>query len=128
MRLGRSAAAALALVAALSCFSDRSSTTGPLTGECRIPADAFERNRAVVIVRAFSFRADTVRIRPGGTVTWVNCEDPEVDPHTTTSTTGVWDSGLLQPGESFAHTFPAAGTFPYFCIPHTFMQGAVIVE
>ena len=29
-----------------------------------------------------------------------------------------WDSGMLQPGESFSHTFPVPGTYRYFCTPH----------
>jgi plastocyanin len=128
MRTRTVIAAALALLAGLSCFSDRSSITDPTGGECTIPAAAFGRNRVVVIVRDFSFLSDTVRIRAGGTVTWVNCEEPGVEPHTTTSTTDVWDSNLLQPGEFFANTFATAGTFPYFCRPHPDMLGVVIVE
>jgi plastocyanin len=118
--------AALALLAILSCFSDRSSITEPTEGECTVPASAFGRNRAAVIIRDFLFLSDTVRIRAGGTVTWVNCEDA-ID-HTSTSTSNVWDSNFLAPGSSFAHTFATPGTFPYFCQPHPGMTGVVIVE
>jgi plastocyanin len=124
---------ALGLLAFLSCFSDRSSITLPTGGECTIPATAFGRNRVAVIIRQFTFLSDTVRVRAGGTVTWVNCEEPGTPDHTTTSgvpgsTTGEWDSGLLAPGTSFAHTFASAGTFLYFCRPHPGMRGIVIVE
>jgi plastocyanin len=122
------AAAALALFAALSCFSDRTSIIEPDGADCTIPASAFGRNRAVVIIRDFTFFSDTVRIRAGGTVTWVNCEDPGVPDHTSTSTSDVWDSPDLPPGSSFPHTFDSTGTFPYFCRPHTFMRGVVIVQ
>jgi plastocyanin len=56
--------------------------------------------------------------------------------HSTTSGTcplgcvpnGLWDSGI-QVGSTFRHTFPVAGTFPYFCSVHgTMMQGSVIVQ
>lgn len=29
-----------------------------------------------------------------------------------------WNSGLLDQGEAFAHTFEVAGEYTYFCIPH----------
>jgi len=125
-RLG--AAAALVLFAALSCFSDRTSIIEPDGADCTIPASAFGRNRAVVIIRDFRFLSDTVRIRAGGTVTWVNCEDPGVPDHTSTSTSGAWDSNEFPPGSSFAHPFNTTGTFTYFCRPHDFMTGVVIVE
>jgi plastocyanin len=125
----RALACAIALVPALSCFSDRvTDTGGPVTGECSIPANAFGRNRSVVVIRDFAFLSDTVRIRAGDTVTWVNCEPPSVEAHTSTSTTGIWNSNLLAPGASYARTFPNAGTFPYFCQPHPGMRGAVVVE
>lgn len=117
-----------ALGASLSCFSDRVSTTEPTGGDCSVPASAFGRNRVVVLIRNFTFLDDTVRIRAGGTVTWVNCEPPNIEPHTSTSTTGEWNSGAISPGTSYARTFPAAGTFPYFCQPHPTMRGVVIVE
>jgi len=121
-------AAVLALVTAVSCFSERNGVTDPGGADCTIPANAFGRNRIPVIIRNFTFFSDTVRIRAGGTVTWVNCEDANVAPHTSTANGGVWDSGDLQPGDVFEHTFTTAGTFRYFCRPHTFMTGVVIVE
>lgn len=119
-------AAAVGLFAALSCFSDRTAIIEPNGADCTIPATAFGPNRVPVIIRQFTFLSDTVRIRAGGTVTWVNCEE-NVE-HTSTSSANVWDSNLLQPGASFPHTFPAAGTFPYFCRPHDNMRGVVIVQ
>lgn len=118
----------LALGATLSCFSDRNGVVEPIGGECSIPASAFGRDRAVVIIRGFQFLPDTVRVRRGTTVTWVNCENPGVDPHTSTSTTNAWDSGTLVPGANYEHAFAGTGAFPYFCRPHPGMRGAVIVE
>jgi hypothetical protein len=41
---------------------------------------------------------------------------------------GLWDSGIAQ-NLTFQHTFPTAGTYPYFCSVHgTMMQGTVIVQ
>jgi plastocyanin len=42
----------------------------------------------------------------------------------------AWDSGLLQPGQSWTHTFDAVGTYHYFCIPHETlgMLGTITVQ
>ena len=29
-----------------------------------------------------------------------------------------WDSGLVEQGEEYSRTFPVAGEYTYFCIPH----------
>ena len=41
---------------------------------------------------------------------------------------GNFDSGDIVPGETFSYVFDQSGTFNYFCIPHPFMEGTVIVE
>lgn len=84
----------------------------------------------VVEIRNFAFQPDTVRVAAGQTVAWVNCE-PQAnrnEPHTSTADDEEWNSPFLAIGESFAHRFDATGTFAYFCVPHPFMRGAVIVE
>ena len=30
----------------------------------------------------------------------------------------AWDSGQLNGGQSFSHTFDAPGDYTYFCMPH----------
>ena len=114
----------------VSCFSDRNGTSPiDVTGECRIPLSAIGPNKVVVAMRDFAFFPDTVRIRPGTEVTWVNCETDVLDFHTSTSVTDdLWDSGAINRGESYTRRFDTAGDFGYFCIPHPFMRGAVVVE
>ena len=80
-------------------------------------------------IQNFSFIPASQTVAPGDTVTWMN-EDAVA--HTSTSGTpgnksGMWDSGALANGQSFSHTFDAAGTFDYFCEFHTFMRGMIIV-
>ncbi len=120
------------LFVAGACFSDRQSITEPPGGDaaCRIPVTSpiFGSTRALIAIRGFSFQPDTVRIRAGTVVTWVNCEPETADAHTSTSEDELWDSPFLAPGESYTRTFAAAGTFDYFCVPHPFMRGVVIVE
>ncbi|HEY8283734.1 MAG TPA: plastocyanin/azurin family copper-binding protein, partial [Chloroflexota bacterium] len=62
---------------------------------------------------------------PVGTkVTWVNTG---ALPHTSTSSTGHWDTGLVQPGGSASIVMNKVGTFTYSCTPHPWMIGQVIV-
>jgi plastocyanin len=130
VKRARIAVPAIALLTVWSCFSDRQAVLDPGddSPECRIPGSAIGTNRAVVLIRGFRFLPDTVRIRAGGTITWVNCEAENVPSHTSTSSTGVWDSGLIAPGESHAETFGSAGSFSYSCVPHPTMRGVVIVS
>ena len=71
-----------------------------------------------------------ISIIQGESVTWLN-EDAAF--HTVTSGTyenpnGMFDSGHLDPNESFTVKFEESGTFDYFCTLHPWMKGKVIVE
>jgi len=71
-----------------------------------------------------------ISIRPGESVTWLN-EDAAF--HSVTSGTyenpnGMFDSGHLDPNESFSIKFEESGTFDYFCTLHPWMKGKVVVE
>jgi len=77
------------------------------------------------------FIPSTVVITAGGTITWENTDNAA---HTASSGTpeggpdGVFDSSLMMVNGSFSFTFDSAGTYPYFCMVHPWMQGTVIVE
>ncbi len=69
-------------------------------------------------------------IQKGKQVTWVN-EDSAF--HSITSgfydtPTDLFDSGHLDPFESYTLTFDETGTFDYFCTLHPWMKGQVIIE
>ena len=116
-------------VVSLSCFSERDAAAPiVIEGECAIPLSAIGPNKVVVAIRDFSFYPDTVRVRPGTEVTWVNCETTIQDFHTATSSSGLWTSGAINRAESFMHRFNSNGSFEYFCEPHPFMRGTVIVQ
>ena len=74
-----------------------------------------------------SFSPSSVSIQPGDTVQWV--WKSKSMPHSVTSSGGLFDSGVHQSNTfTFSHTFPAAGTFPYFCTVHPIlMKGTVTV-
>lgn len=128
MNGGRRVATVL-LVAGAACFSDRPGTTAPAdTRGCSVPGDAIGPGRAVVLIRGFAFLPDTLRVRPGTRVTWVNCEAEGTEPHTATAEQGNFDTGSIPPAGNASVTFPTAGRVGYFCRPHPFMRGAVLVE
>lgn len=66
------------------------------------------------------FVPETLSIVTGDTVMWIN--NGSIN-HTSTSGTncsadGLWNSGLIAPGNSFSFAFDSAADYPYFCIPH----------
>jgi plastocyanin len=114
-----SASAALA-----GCFSEREATA-PAEGVCSFPVGEGVPGSTMVVIQKFAFGPTDVRVRAGERVTWINCD---VDAHTSTADGGQWASPLLATGDAFTQTFPTVGEFSYFCEPHPFMTGRVIVE
>jgi plastocyanin len=78
-----------------------------------------------ISVADFSFTPSSISVDEGDTVTWTN-NGPT--PHSATANNGSFDTGILQKGRSGSHTFNEAGTFSYFCTPHPFMKGTVVVQ
>jgi plastocyanin len=71
----------------------------------------------------------TVVIGVNNTVEWIN-NDTDT-PHTVTSNSGdpaSFNSGNLNPGQTYTFTFTVAGTYEYYCEYHSWMTGEVVVE
>jgi|Deesub1362A_J573_1020465.scaffolds.fasta_scaffold00374_17 plastocyanin len=77
-----------------------------------------------IAIRSFSFNPDSVTVKVGTTVIWIN-EDSVV--HTVTSDDGVFDSGTFGKGQTYRYTFNEAGTYRYTCTIHPSMKGEIIV-
>ena len=75
-------------------------------------------------MRDNAFRPRSVTIQRGTRVRWVNRGS---NPHTTTSDAGLWDSGILSPGDSFSRRFRRVGTFRYHCEIHVGMTARIVV-
>ena len=74
----------------------------------------------------FAFAPANIVVDVGTTVTWTN---DDVVPHTVTSDDGdELDSELLNPGDTFSHTFDTPGAYAYHCTPHPNMLGLVTVR
>lgn len=79
----------------------------------------------------FGFTPAQLTIAPGTTVVVTNRDSA---PHTFTAGSDdepmpeLFDSGLLEQGESFTFVFDEAGTFAYYCDRHPPMEGVIRVE
>src|SRR5918993_2600460 len=61
-------------------------------------------------------------VEPGSTITWTN---NGARPHTVTADDGSFDSGVLNPGDSYTVAFEGQGTVTYHCTIHPEMRGSV---
>ena len=81
---------------------------------------------ATVTIRLLKYSPDRIEIRTGETIEWAN---RDLTPHTITSQgAGDLDSGSINAGAAWRHTFAQPGTFPYYCTFHPEMKGAVVVR
>ncbi len=128
------AGASAAGTAAATTTTAAASTT---SGESTPAAD----NQVIITEGAFdpanednAYAPRDLSVAVGTEVVWVN-EDAIV--HTVTAgesdgrvgePSGLFDSGNMSEGDTFAYTFDEAGTFPYYCVPHPWMTGTITVE
>ena len=79
-----------------------------------------------VSMEGIQFNPAEVTVKAGDTVTWVN--NDTVGHDVTGDDFKSGDAGAMQNGDTFEHTFDAAGTFDYVCSVHPGMEGSVTVE
>jgi plastocyanin len=98
-------------------------STGPSNTGSPGPDEVWMQNTA--------FNPSSLTISAGTTVTWINKDNMT---HTATSgvpgnPNGMFNSGNMNQGATFSYTFNTAGTFDYYCIPHSAtMKGKIIVQ
>jgi plastocyanin/uncharacterized membrane protein len=78
---------------------------------------------AQVIMKNVSFQPAQITVKPGETVEWKNAD---IFAHTVTADDGSFDSGLIQPGQSWKMTVEKAGTIAYHCTPHPNMKATLV--
>lgn len=137
-------------ILASSTAAEEAASASPVASPAASPmASPVASPVAAVTVKMTSqlrFEPAGVTIQRGETITWVNASpiphtttgDPEKNPVKETRpelaqlSPGAegWDSGLLNEGQSFSHTFTVAGEYKYFCIPHVLsgMLGTITVQ
>jgi plastocyanin len=111
-----------------------------------VPAATVHAATPAVVVKMTDkppvFIPETVTIKPGQTVEWINnaktLHSIDADPSMVQNPKDVvlpkgakpFDSGFMQPGMTYEHTFTVPGTYKYTCVPHEKdrMNGEVIVK
>ena len=74
----------------------------------------------------WQFSPIRLEIAAGTTVVWTNNTETS---HTVTGTDLVFeDSGPFGTGETYSQTFTAPGEYSYFCSPHPYMTGTIVVS
>src|SRR5207248_7309256 len=74
---------------------------------------------------SWGYSPTSLTVTAGTTVTWKNLGSQV---HGVTSQDQLFDSRLLDPGKSWSYTFDTPGTYRYFCVPHPWMKGRVVVS
>ena len=116
----------LLLVAALGIVAGFAAIGSPA------PAPAAEGARVLMVddepdLTNWHFDPAEVTVPAGSTVVWFNKGKEE---HTVTSdpdSREKFDSGYKKPGASWQRVFSQPGRFGYYCAPHPWMKGTVVV-
>lgn len=79
-----------------------------------------------VNIENFAYQPAELTVKKGTTVKWTNSDSVM---HTVTSTDGRFpSSGDMGKDATHQAQFSEIGTYEYYCIPHPYMTGKVVVE
>ncbi len=78
-----------------------------------------------VLIANTHYRPKNMTIAAGKTITWTN--NDTVPESVTSDTPGLFDSGPLNPGATFVHTFAQTGVFPYHSTAVSSLYGSITV-
>ena len=73
----------------------------------------------------FAFQPMAIFVHRGETVRWTNTGNAQ---HTVDSDMEIFESDVLDPGDTYSFTFDQPGIFHYHCDIHEQMHGMVIVS
>lgn len=122
-RLAAAALAVLAIGAFSACSDDEDEEEEGDASAVESGADDAGAAEAITI-DDFAFSPAELGVEAGAEVEVTNDDDAA---HTWTADDGTFDSGNLESGDSFRHTFDEAGTFAFHCELHPSMKGTVVV-
>jgi plastocyanin len=86
--------------------------------------DSAQTGMADVSIVDFAFQPMAIFVGVGETVEWTNTGNAD---HTVDSDTEIFESDILDPGETYSYTFDEPGIFSYHCDIHPHMRGMVVV-
>jgi len=102
-------------------------TETPAPAQTTTPAESTTpapNSPTTVDISNHAFNPAQLNVAPGTTVTFVN---NDTVPHTATADNGVFDTGVLQPGQSLDVFLDGSGTVTYHCELHPDIQGSIVV-
>jgi plastocyanin len=94
--------------------ASKDSSAAPVTGPV-----------VAIAIRGLAYHAASDTVALGTTIEWKN-DDPLA--HTVTAADGGFQSPLIDPGQTWRHTFTSPGTYAFYCTPHPFMRGVIVVR
>jgi plastocyanin len=79
-----------------------------------------------VTIQDYVYKPAHITVTKGTTIDFTNKDSTA---HTATSTdSGIFESGSIQPGKTGSITLNKTGTFAFYCAFHPFMKGTIEVE
>lgn len=79
-----------------------------------------------VTIQDYIYEPARITVATGTTIDFTNKDSTA---HTATSTdSGIFESGSIQPGKTGSITLNKTGTFSFYCVFHPFMKGTIKVE
>ena len=121
MRLKASIIIALALLGTMLLGSTSTEAGG---GGCH-ESVLNDESGASVDLKGACFLPTVIRVQPGNQIRWTN---RDATAHTVTGVAGSWGNyDQLAQGDAVTYSFDKSGVFPYFCLLHPGMVGAVVV-
>jgi plastocyanin len=131
----RSFAIAITLLSAAACSSSYSSSPASPSTSTAAPTTPSSTSTGPSVTAGIpggasalsstAFGTNPLTIAVGTTVAWTNNDSIA---HTSTADASQWNSGTINPGQTFRFTFTSAGRYTYHCTIHPNMVGTVTVQ
>ena len=118
----------LCAVALAGCGGLKEGGLTPVGDQEAIKSPSKIQNAATVDVDEIAFSPGTIRLRPGGKVTWTNRDKVA---HTVTVGNELYsslNSGELEEGERYTRVFDKQRKIGYRCTIHPNMEGTIFVR
>ncbi len=114
----------------------RSTPENPMTYTCKLITleNGGQFGDVRLSINEGRFEQPEIQVKKGTTVTWIMIDKTagaggDVPYHQVTEENGLFDSGFLfvSGDNKFSFVFDEVGEFKYFCPPHPWMEGTIIV-
>jgi plastocyanin len=130
IRYGVACLALTLMLAGCGGSSHPASSAGPVSSSATTNAPAAKNapkaGAVKLAIKNFAFKPPTITVAAGTKLTFTNDDKTA---HTATSTaTGAFDTGTINPGHSATVVLKKPGTYTYYCQFHAFMRATVIVK